>query len=157
MNTEVYKTPEAELLPNNADLNSEANTPASNLAHPGRRFQGQFIDAMLTLAIFAASIALAKKLSLSPNMEVFLFLVPAALYFLFADALPGGQSLAKRLLKISVIDKSTSKPCSLWQSFLRNGVTPILGILDAVLIFSADRQRVGDLLANTIVINKTKK
>ncbi len=146
MNTEVYKTPESGLLNNG---NSK-----SDLAHPAKRFQGQFIDGLITIILFAICIFLSKKLNLDSSLESLFILLPAGGYFLFADALPGGQSLAKRLLKISVVHKETRKHCTLWQSFLRNGITPILGIFDAVMILMDGHQRVGDHLARTIVIKK---
>ena len=79
-------------------------------------------------------------------------IVVPLLYFVFSDALPGGQSLGKKLLGIKVVSKTTGKPCNILQSFLRNAFSPILGIIDAALILGRERQRLGDLFANTIVV-----
>jgi uncharacterized RDD family membrane protein YckC len=122
------------------------------LAHPGKRFQGQFIDGLITLLLLAVCIAIQQFFGLEGHMmDAFIIMIPAV-YFLFADALPNGQSLAKRLLNIRVVHSTTLQPCTLWQSFIRNFFTPILGVLDAVFIFTADRKRVGDYLALTIVV-----
>ncbi|MGB1009201.1 MAG: RDD family protein, partial [Thiolinea sp.] len=72
-------------------------------------------------------------------------------YFLFNDALPNGQSLGKKLLKIRTISNNTGNSCSIIQSFLRNITTP-LGIFDWIFIFSRSRRRLGDLIASTAVI-----
>jgi uncharacterized RDD family membrane protein YckC len=133
------------------------NTPLAGdivltLAHPGKRFQGQFIDGLITLFLLGVCITIQQFLGLEGDItDVFIIMIPAA-YFLFADALPNGQSLAKRLLHIKVVHTTTLQPCTLWQSFLRNFFTPILGILDAVFIFTKDRKRVGDYLALTTVV-----
>lgn len=71
-------------------------------------------------------------------------------YLLFADALPNGQSLGKRLLSIATVDSKTRKGCSLSQSFTRNA--GVLVIIDWVCIFLESRTRLGDMFAKTIVI-----
>ncbi len=122
------------------------------LAHPGKRYQGQFIDGLIVIFLFAITLYIFRVTNVEGTLpEVLVFLIPAC-YFVFSDALPGGQSLGKKPLGLSVVSKTTGKPCKLWQSFMRNAFTPILGILDAVLIFGKKRQRLGDKFANTIVI-----
>ncbi|WP_459742710.1 RDD family protein [Pseudomonas sp. 3A(2025)] len=78
----------------------------------------------------------------------------AAAYFLLADALPGGQSLGKRLLSIAVVDRKTFKACTPGQSFTRNSGTLI--VLDWIWIFMEARMRLGDMFAKTIVIQTGK-
>ena len=75
-----------------------------------------------------------------------------ALYYLFSDALPKGQSLGKKMLGMSVVHKESGAYCSLLQSFVRNFLAPVSGFIDAVLIFGEERQRLGDLMAKTIVV-----
>jgi len=122
------------------------------LAHPGKRYQGQFIDGLISLILFAAMMYLANIFELSGSLvDIAIILVPFS-YFVFSDALPGGQSLGKKPLGLFVVSKDTGEPCTMWQSFLRNAFTPILSVLDAALILGADRQRIGDKMANTVVI-----
>lgn len=73
------------------------------------------------------------------------------LYLLLCDGLPGGQSLGKRLTKISVVHVTTGKPCSYWQSCARN-FTMVLGVFDAVFIVGKQRRRLGDYLGRTKVV-----
>lgn len=122
------------------------------LAKPGQRYQGQFIDGMIAIFLFAAAMFLFEVVALdNTSSGVIKVLVPVC-YFVFSDALPGGQSLGKKPFGISVVSKTTGKPCKLWQSFLRNAFSPVLGIIDGVLIYGKKRQRLGDKFANTIVI-----
>lgn len=78
----------------------------------------------------------------------------AAIYLIFSDALPNGQSLGKKLLGMSVVCKNSGKSCSLWQAFVRNILTPAIGVFDAVFILAKRRQRIGDMMAGTIVVLK---
>ena len=73
-------------------------------------------------------------------------------YYLFADGLRDGQSLAKRHLGIRVIDAESGTPCTFFQSFLRNLLLAILGPLDWIFIFGERHQRLGDKAAGTIVV-----
>jgi uncharacterized RDD family membrane protein YckC len=73
-------------------------------------------------------------------------------YLLVADALPGGQSVGKRIWKLSVVDAATGAPCTVWQSFVRNIFFLILGGIEWMVIFGEDRQRLGDKAAKTLVI-----
>lgn len=73
-------------------------------------------------------------------------------YFLFADALPGGRSFGKALLGIAVIDQRTGVPCSAGQSFVRNLLLSACGFFDWIFIFGERRQRLGDMAAQTIVV-----
>jgi uncharacterized RDD family membrane protein YckC len=122
------------------------------LASPKRRYLGQFIDILVTWAVFLGCLFTANELSIQQDYAGIISVFVAAMYFVFSDALPKGQTLGKKFLNISVIDKRTGKYCTLWQSFLRNMFTPILGAIDAVFILSKKRQRIGDMMANTIVV-----
>ncbi|MFN8424345.1 MAG: RDD family protein [Anaerolineae bacterium] len=87
-------------------------------------------------------------------MGLLIVAVPSAIaYALFADGLPGGQSIGKRILAIRVVDEATGAPCTYRQSFIRNLVLSIGSFIDALFIFGARRQRLGDLAARTIVTN----
>ena len=80
----------------------------------------------------------------------------AAAYLLLADALPGGQSLAKRWLGLAVVDARSGAPCSLGQSLVRNLCLGVLGPLDWIFIFGERHQRLGDKLAGTIVVPRAR-
>ena len=73
-------------------------------------------------------------------------------YFLFSDGLPGGQSVAKRWLGMRVISESTGMPCSFAQSFVRNFFLAFFGPIDWLFIFGPKHQRLGDIVAGTIVV-----
>lgn len=117
------------------------------LASLGARLLGQIIDWAIAVGIFLLAIPLA-------NVSETLALVPVIGcigYYLLCDGMPNGQSLAKRLLKIAVIDSDNGKPCSYGQSAVRN-ITQVLGILDWLWIFGPKSRRAGDVLAHTIVV-----
>ena len=90
---------------------------------------------------------LAKMLGLSNGWIFFGFL----LYLLPCDGLPGGQSLGKRVSKTSTVHVVTDKPCTYWQSCVRNS-SMLLGLVDAMFMVSKQRHRIGDLLARTKVV-----
>ena len=126
------------------------------LAHPGKRYQGQFIDGVISIIMFAILVYVKKKAGIENDFfSVMTIAIPFA-YFVLSDALPNGQSVGKRVLSMSVINKATGKPCSIFESIVRNILTPILGVIDAILILGKKRQRLGDKMANTIVINLKK-
>jgi len=109
----------------------------------GSRLVAQLLDTLLVLII-----AVPLALFVGPLVGLAVFYI----YLLFQDGLPKGQSLGKRFLKIAVVDKSTGKNCTYWKSFIRNIILMIFSIIDCLFIFSKSRQRLGDNVANTIVI-----
>lgn len=123
-----------------------------NLAGLGRRWGGQIIDSFVTLSLFFAAGRAAEMVGLPSAVAAYLAFGSGIGYYLFADALPNGQSLGKKLLGMSVIDERSYLNCNLYQSFLRNITTPFLNILDWIFIFFGSRKRLGDMLASTIVI-----
>ncbi len=66
-----------------------------NLAHPGKRYQGQFIDGLIAVFLFAVCIYLARLLKLEGDyVDLLIVGIPFA-YFVFSDALTSGQSLVE--------------------------------------------------------------
>ncbi len=124
------------------------------LAHPGKRYQGQFLDGLIAVLLFFLVDYLLDFLPIDLRVAGYIKLFVPITYFVFSDALPGGQSLGKKPFGFRVVSKTTGKPCTLIQSFARNAPTPFLGVIDAVLILTKGRQRLGDLFANTIVIKE---
>ncbi len=54
---------------------------------------------------------------------------------------------------MAVIDKDSGKPCDLVQSLVRNILTPLIGIIDCIFIIFGNKQRLGDMMANTVVVS----
>jgi uncharacterized RDD family membrane protein YckC len=79
------------------------------------------------------------------------------MYFLLADGLAGGQSIGKRVVGTATIHKDTGQPCSYLRSLVRNGFLWLLGPLDWVFIFGRWRQRLGDMVANTVVVKRREE
>lgn len=124
-------------------------TMTGELAPRIERLAGQFLDGLVALAIYLTVLFLGAPLAetLGPAVAIGIALA----YLLLSDALPGGQSLGKRVVKTSVVDATTKTPCTFFKSFLRN-LCGLLGLLDWVFIFGPQRQRLGDMAANTIVV-----
>jgi uncharacterized RDD family membrane protein YckC len=120
----------------------------ASLASLGERVGAQLIDffvASATMVIFfLVSMAI-------PNA----FVIGAILFFgylLLSDGQPRGQSVGKRVLGIAVIHRRTRKSCTYAQSFVRNFLSLLLGVIDWLFIFGRTQQRLGDMIANTIVV-----
>jgi len=127
------------------------------LVTPAKRYQGQFIDGLIALALFISSNYLSKVFIQQGATADMLTIALPLIYFLLSDGLPNGQSIGKRIIGISVVNMNTGKACSFLGSFLRNAPSLFLGLIDAVLIVFRRRQRFGDILARTVVINGTPK
>jgi uncharacterized RDD family membrane protein YckC len=132
-----------------------------NLASRGDRFIAHFLDYLIVVFGLILSVLLIVSsekvggifgglIRLSGSLSIFVFVF----YRLCADGLEGGQSYGKRVMKICVIDATSGKPCTFTKSLLRQIPSAFLGIIDAVFIFTEMRQRLGDLVANTIVVTK---
>lgn len=152
----VYFSPFKEKFIATCSENQESSpeiAEAKKLAHPGKRFQGQFLDGLIIcssgfVSFYLLDMVLARELAVYSGVAI------GATYFLLSDCLPDGQSIGKRLLKIQVLSKETMKPCSLFQSLLRNITFP-LGIFDWAPIFFGSHRRLGDYIASTIVVDVT--
>ncbi len=97
-------------------------------------------------------------------------------YSLIADGLMEGRSIGKWLVGIKVIDITTNKPCSIHKSILRNipfgfailmFIVPVIGLFLFIFIglsiigvetyflyTDLGSMRIGDTLADTIVVKK---
>jgi len=136
------------------ETTSQETAIIKNLAHPGKRFQGQFIDGLIA---YVLGIVLFYLLDMFIGREPAFYsgVAIGVIYFLLSDSLPNGQSIGKKLLNIKVVDKETMKSCSFLQSFLRNVTFP-LGIFDWVPIFFGIHRRLGDFIASTIVVKNVR-
>lgn len=120
------------------------------LASLWERLAGQFLDGLIYAAFFV--IGLLAGLPFDLVILTILGVIAAILYELFRDGLTNGQSLGKRVVKTRVIDSRTAGPCTFGQSFLRNFLLDVLGLIDWVFIFGEKRQRLGDRAAHTYVV-----
>jgi uncharacterized RDD family membrane protein YckC len=122
------------------------------LASRSTRLLGQVIDGVITfLPLIVAFIVSGISQSLG-HPVVIVALLLAIGYYLFADGLPGGGSYAKQWLHMEVVDATTQRPCTFWQSFVRNVLLAVLGPLDWIFIFGERHQRLGDMAAGTVVL-----
>ena len=71
-------------------------------------------------------------------------------YFLLRDSIPG-QSLGKRLLNLRAIQVGSGKSCTWLKSVGRN-LPHLIFVIDAVFALGARRMRLGDMIAETVVI-----
>ena len=124
-----------------------------DLATVGIRYVGQCIDGIIAIILFLICMYLIQLFKLDGEWVEYLSIIISVSYFLLSDALPRGQSIGKRILKIAAIDKDSGKPCDLVQSLVRNILTPIIGIIDCFFMLFGRKQRLGDMMANTVVIN----
>ena len=120
------------------------------LASLWERFVGQFLDGLIYVAIFV--IGLLAGLPTDIVILIILGVIGAILYELFQDGLTNGQSLGKKAVQTKVIDSRTASPCTFGQSFLRNFLLAVLGLIDWVFILGEKKQRLGDRVAHTYVV-----
>lgn len=76
--------------------------------------------------------------------------IGAAILF-FMDGFGDGQGAGKKLLSLQVLQLKNGKPCSFKDSFVRR-LTSIFQPLDLFWTFGKQRQRMGDKLAETVVV-----
>ena len=76
--------------------------------------------------------------------------IGAAILF-FMDGFGDGQGAGKKLLSLQVLRLKNGKPCSFKDSFVRR-LTSIFQPLDFFWTFGKQRQRMGDKLAETVVV-----
>lgn len=124
------------------------------LASRGSRLLAQILDGLIAVAIVCAGVLVAYLSGDGGTAGLFFItsMVLAALYILLSDGFENGQSYGKRAMKIAVIDQRTGQPCTFGKSFLRNLTLELLGPIDWLFIFTDKRQRLGDMLAGTIVV-----
>ena len=125
---------------------------SQNLASLSDRLFGQILDSLVAIGAFLVAAILYAISNTIGSIALIAAVVYAIFYILFADGFSGGQSYGKRIVHTAVVDANTGAPCTFWQSFIRNLLLSLLGIIDWVFIFGKKRQRLGDKAAGTIVI-----
>lgn len=132
------------------------------------RFLGWFIDLVIRIVYITAVMTFMKRSSFSENdyyvLFFFICILPISFYFLIFEIIMNGQSPGKLLLSMKVRNMQGGKP-SISQHLIRwlfrlleaplifwNGIIPIIA-----MVRSPYGQRLGDIVAGTIVVNtKTK-
>ena len=118
------------------------------VASIGDRFTAQFIDGLAAISIGAGLFYVAKTLSWPLELAILGWIA----YLILCDAMPWGQSIGKRLIRIAVVHVDTEQPCTFWRSIVRSLSMITLGIVDAMFIVGKQRRRLGDFLARTKVV-----
>lgn len=113
-----------------------------------RRLLAQIIDSVIALLGAVVILLIARALGLSESFGVLAWL----LYMLLSDGLPGGQSVGKRVMGIAVLHAGSREACSWGRSFVRNATLLVLGVIDIVFALGSSRRRLGDRLADTVVV-----
>lgn len=140
------------------------------LASPWLRLGGYIIDILILMVLvspvyfmlFWGAVTSGQQPGFLTGMgfTVFAFIVFVALQGYFLNQ--SGQTIAKKLLKMKIVDENGNKPEFVKLIGLRYAVVqlaqivPFLGfiyfIVDALFIFRDDRRRISDLLAGTRVV-----
>jgi uncharacterized RDD family membrane protein YckC len=132
-----------------------------------KRLAAALIDSLLFVVLFIVIESLKSNTDYEATLRFcsFILIITFLLYTLFKDGMYEGRSLGKKRMDLWVVSMEGGMPGSYFQSFLRNivyiifGWIPILGplflLLEAILVvFTKDRRRIGDRLANTQVVEK---
>jgi uncharacterized RDD family membrane protein YckC len=117
------------------------------------RFFAKLFDAMVLMAIMLPSFLLSAPTNNLDGMDLLtkISTLMFIFYLLFKDGL-GGQSVGKRIMRISVINTKSRRPCNIFESFIRN--IALLSVLDIFLVMSSSQRRLGDWLAGTVVVQE---
>lgn len=111
------------------------------------RFIARLIDSGVVILFFLVFISLAESI----NKYIFAVILSLPYFYMFFMDSFGGFSVGKKVMKISVINKQ-NEACTIFQSFIRNGILIVLGIFDLIFFVNKKKRRLGDLLAGTIVV-----
>lgn len=136
------------------------------LASIGSRMSAQFIDFLVILAIFIVGGFIAGQLSLfTGGLATVLLVILAAMapviYFTLFEGLANGQTPGKKSasIKVCMLDGT---PTTLGAAFVRNLLRPAdsfpfcYAVGMAAVFASSRHQRIGDMLAGTIVVDCPK-
>jgi uncharacterized RDD family membrane protein YckC len=130
------------------------------LASVGTRIIAYLLDSVIKGAFILALIFTFNKLFVQvPNMWMIFFLcTPYLFYSLLFELLNDGQTPGKKICQIKVTSQSGA-PAGGQSFFLRwifrmidfSLITPVVALISAAM--TEKRQRIGDLVANTVVVN----
>ncbi|WP_159777855.1 RDD family protein [Flavobacterium sp. 9AF] len=114
------------------------------------RFLGIFIDGIVAYIIpgILAFVAGATEMYWLITLSYVLLIA----YYLLRDALFGGQSIGKKVMKYKAVkEDGTSLSGDYVTSIMRN-ITLLIPLVDAILVL-IDKPRLGDNIAKTKVVN----
>lgn len=132
------------------------------LAGLGHRIVACMVDMLLFIAYFLVAFYVLRFAGIDERISETAFIVivilPVFLYYLLTETLMNGQSIGKKLMHIKVISLDGGQP-SLRQYLLRwifrlIDVTFSQGVIAVIAVaISHKGQRLGDMVANTTVVN----
>jgi uncharacterized RDD family membrane protein YckC len=157
-----YSAPQARV--------TDAGAGAGELASPWLRLGGAIIDNLIVLALvlpvyfilFWGMISAGQQpgFLVSVGFGLFAFAAFVAVHGYFLNQ--SGQTIAKKLLKMKIVDENGNKPEFLKMIGMRYAIVQfanlvpfvgfIYGLVDALFIFRDDRRRISDILAGTRVV-----
>lgn len=132
------------------------------------RFLASILDGLITLVLSVPSIIIYFNTAMG-NWSGYGFLILIILfsfipltYIFIKDGLGIGQSWGKKALDLLVVDLDNNTPCDKWKSFIRNLISTMISIIPfigcfvdpIILLASKDGRTLGDMVANTQVIDK---
>src|SRR3954469_25047450 len=123
-----------------------------NFASRSNRLIGQFVDGLIGIAPLMVAFAGSMISDTVAGILAILAVCWMLFYYFLADGLHGGQSYGKRWLGMRVVALDGGAPCTFGQSFVRNLLLAFLGPIDWIFIFGEKHQRLGDILAGTVVV-----
>ena len=131
----------------------------ANLALREHRVMAYLIDNFYIVCLYIAMSLIAWITNIDYVITTVTTMLFYWFYFLIKDALPNGQSFGKKSMQLKVVSSKTGKNCTVVQSIIRNIVNyiPLVNIADALFAGRYKRQRIGDILARTIVIDDARK
>ena len=139
-----------ENIKNEIARESIPKIPLTNLATIQARGGAKLIDSIFCFYLLYLTSIFSKNSTLSDTISI-TCIISMVIYSFFADALPKGQSLGKKVFNLSVIDRRTGRSCGVLKSFMRN-IFLYLGVIDWGFALGKKKQRLGDIIADTCVI-----
>jgi uncharacterized RDD family membrane protein YckC len=164
-NSALASMPEERL-----DLSFRIETPENvvltyQLAGPAVRLGAYLIDLVIRVGVMiVASIVLGCAGIALPGLSIGIMLLLAFLiewgYYVISEGFFRGRTFGKALLQLRVIQEG-GYPITFWSALLRNLVRaadnlPIFGIGFCSMLFSGHFRRLGDLVAQTIVVEERR-
>jgi len=136
---------------------------AVDLAGPGKRFAGAFIDGVI-VAIPVAAVTFTSILSSRGETGLFAAvasgLLGGVILFVYDGLMTAssGQTVGKKLVGTKVVSPN-GRDIEAGQAWIRSGsravmgLTRILGLIDALFVYSDKRRTLHDRIARTVVVN----
>jgi len=115
------------------------------------RFLGLFIDGIIAyIPMFVFSLI---SVLTGIGIIYYIGLVIGIGYYLLRDALSGGQSIGKKVMKYAAVKQDGSSLEGDYATSATRNVTLFIPLVDLILVL-IDKPRLGDDLAKTKVVNK---